>query len=148
MSDLQPAKQPDKIDETAGGVVISDKNVLVLFLPSRQEYRLPKGHIEYGETPVEAALREVAEESSYLDLQVLADLGTHTVKFNRMGKQVVRSEHYFLMNLKNENHRGKGLAKFEPRWLSWDEALDKLTFQAEKQWLLRAGPFLKTSQGS
>jgi 8-oxo-dGTP pyrophosphatase MutT (NUDIX family) len=135
----------NKIDETAGGVVIFGNNVLILFLPVRQEYRLPKGHIEYGETPAEAALREVAEESSYLDLRIKADLGTHTVEFNRNGKHVLRSEHYFLMTLENDTHRGSGLVKFEPRWLAWDEALTKLTFEAERQWVRRAKPFLDVS---
>jgi len=131
-----------KLDEIAGGVVLSGQNILILFIPVRKEYRLPKGHIEYGETPAEAALREVSEESSYLDLHILADLGTHKVEFNRNGRHVVNSEHYFLMNLDNETHRGSGLAKFEPRWMSWDEALEKLTFEGEKQWVRRAKPFI------
>jgi 8-oxo-dGTP pyrophosphatase MutT (NUDIX family) len=130
-----------KLDETAGGVVVNGQSFLILFLPARQEYRLPKGHIEYGETAAEAALREVSEESGYLDLRIVADLGTHTVKFDRLGKRGVRSEHYFFMSLENEAHRGSGLARFEPRWLSWDEALAQLTFEAEKQWLRRVKPF-------
>jgi 8-oxo-dGTP pyrophosphatase MutT (NUDIX family) len=147
LSATAPTQWPEKKDETAGGVVISGQNVLILFLPTRREYRLPKGHIEYGETAAEAALREVREESSYLDVHIETDLGTHTAEFDRNGKHVVRSEHYFLMTLENETHRGSGLAKFEPRWLAWDEALASLTYESEKQWLRRAGPFLKFNPG-
>ena len=31
---------------------------MLLFVPKRSEYRLPKGHIEKGETPAATALRE------------------------------------------------------------------------------------------
>jgi 8-oxo-dGTP pyrophosphatase MutT (NUDIX family) len=136
-----------KPNEAAGGVVISGPNVLVLFIATRQEYRLPKGHIDEGETPAETALREVGEESGYLDLRILANLGTHTVEFDYNGKHVLRTEHYFLMNLEKEIRRGPGEPKFEPLWLPMDEALDNLTFEAEKQWLRRAIPFISSKQG-
>ena len=66
----------DKIDESsdivrhesAGGFLFhqtSEGNLLVA-LPKKKEggYRMPKGHIKNGETPNEAALREVIEELS------------------------------------------------------------------------------------
>jgi hypothetical protein len=102
-----------KLDEIAGGVVLSGQNVLSLFIPVRKEYRLPKGHIEYGESPAETVLREVSKNSGYLDLHILADLGKHTVEFNLNGKHVVNSEHYFLMNLDNETHRGSGMSHWQ-----------------------------------
>jgi len=59
----------------AGGVVIHEGQVLLLDRPGRGEVRLPKGHVEPGEEPAEAALREVREEAGYADLAILADLG-------------------------------------------------------------------------
>jgi ADP-ribose pyrophosphatase YjhB (NUDIX family) len=40
---------------------------MLLIRPSRDEVRLPKGHVEAGETLRAAALREVAEETGYDD---------------------------------------------------------------------------------
>ncbi|NIV37291.1 MAG: NUDIX domain-containing protein, partial [Anaerolineae bacterium] len=62
--------------QSAGGVVVTAADeVLVLVrakrlgLDDRPEIRLPKGHIEPGESPREAALREVCEESGLTHLE-------------------------------------------------------------------------------
>jgi len=124
----------------AGGVVFEDELVLVLRWPSRDEIRLPKGHVEAGETVREAAIREVSEESGYTRLEIEADLGSQRVAFDDEGRHVVRTERYFLMRLAGEVDRpsGSGEAKFDPVWLTWDEALDGLTFEAERNWVRRA----------
>ena len=123
----------------AGGVVVDDDRVLVLRRPSRSEMRLPKGHVDLGETAQGAALREVSEESGYVNLVLKADLGTQVVEFDYEGRHVVRTERYFLMALAG----GAGLPvngekQFEPVWLPWDEALAALTFELEREWVRRA----------
>jgi len=124
----------------AGGVVVEDERVLVLRWPSRDEIRLPKGHVEAGETVLEAAMREVSEESGYSRLEIEADLGSQRVEFDDEGRRVVRTERYFLMRLAGEAERpsDSGEAKFDPVWLTWDEALEVLTFEAERNWVRRA----------
>jgi 8-oxo-dGTP pyrophosphatase MutT (NUDIX family) len=124
----------------AGGVVVQDERVLVLRWPSRDEIRLPKGHVEAQETVPEAAIREVSEESGYTRLEIEADLGSQRVAFDDEGRHVVRTERYFLMRLTGEGDRpsGSGEAKFDPVWLTWDEALGVLTFEAERTWVRRA----------
>ena len=65
----------------AGGVVVRDNHMLLLDRPARGEVRLPKGHVEPGESPREAALRETREEAGYADLDIVADLGTQMSHF-------------------------------------------------------------------
>jgi 8-oxo-dGTP pyrophosphatase MutT (NUDIX family) len=134
----------------AGGVVVHDGRVLVLRRPRPPsipptggeeggEVRLPKGHVEPGESAQEAALRETHEESGYADLVVRADLGAQLVQFNRDGQRVVRIERYFLMSLVGQTSQPiGGEPEFEPVWLSWDEALAALTFEPEREWVRRA----------
>lgn len=123
----------------AGGVVVCNGRVLVLRRPSRDEVRLPKGHVEPDEDAQETALREVCEESGYDGLIVQADLGGQLVEFDHAGKRVVRTERYFLMALANPDAGPSyGEAQFEPEWLVWDEALAELTFEAEREWVRRA----------
>jgi len=124
----------------AGGVVVSGDRVLALRRPSRGEVRLPKGHVELGEDVQAAALRETREESGYADLVLKADLGTQVVEFDYEGRHVVRTERYFLMALA-ESPRGSptdGEEQFKTVWLTWDEALAALTFEAEREWVRRA----------
>lgn len=127
----------------AGGVVVHDGRVLVLRRPGRGEVRLPKGHVEPGESAQEAALRETREESGYADLAIQADLGVQWVEFNRDGQRVVRTERYFLMSLVGQVEQPVlHESQFEPVWLSWDEALAALTFEAEREWVRRARSLL------
>jgi 8-oxo-dGTP pyrophosphatase MutT (NUDIX family) len=126
--------------QAAGGVVVRGERVLVLRRPSRNEVRLPKGHIEPGESRRETALREVTEESGYAELQIAADLGHQQVEFDYQGQHVVRDEYYFAMQLEG-THQGAREAKelqFEPVWLRWQEALEALTYEVEREWVERA----------
>lgn len=126
----------------AGGVVIHDGKALLLDRPGRGEVRLPKGHVEPGEEPAQAALREVREEAGYVDLTVLADLGTQRVQFFNPyeGEEISRDEHYFLMALEDHRQAPKDAhdQQFHPIWMPLDEAADRLTFESEREFLRRA----------
>ncbi|HAJ35291.1 MAG TPA: hypothetical protein DCL15_06315 [Chloroflexi bacterium] len=125
----------------AGGVVIDAGRMLVLDRPLRREVRLPKGHIDPGETAAQAALRETTEESGYADLEILEDLGSQVVKFNFQGDDFIRTERYFLMRLASPRviaRNRKDEAQFIPLWLPLMEAVQRLTFEAEQQFARRA----------
>lgn len=124
----------------AGGVIVHDQVVLVLRWPEKDEVRLPKGHVEPGETVQEAALREASEESGYTDLEIGADLGTQHVAFEDEGRRVARTERYFLMGLGGgaDRRAENDESRFDPVWLTWDQALDALTFEQEREWVRRA----------
>ena len=107
--------------------------------------RLPKGHIESSEGARAAALRETREESGYAKLVIVGDLGAQTVEFNHKGRHVVRAERYFLMLLEPSGSQpSRGEKQFEPVWLPWEQALSRLTFEAEKEWVRRAWSLWET----
>ena len=121
---------------SAGGVVMDGGRMLVLDRPARGEVRLPKGHIDPGESAEEAALRETTEESGYADLEIVDDLGQRTVEFDYSGKHVVRTERYFLMRLRSDYtipRDVKDTEQFTALWVEPEEAIDLLTYAAEQQ---------------
>jgi 8-oxo-dGTP pyrophosphatase MutT (NUDIX family) len=126
----------------AGGVLINEKGdqLLLLIRPARDEVRLPKGHIESEETVEEAAVREVQEETGYADIKVLDYLGRQQVVFTLRGKAVQRTEHYYLMQIRSNRKLTRSTTdeQFFPIWVTWEEAAQHLTFEAEREWLRRA----------
>lgn len=57
-----------------------DGRCLVLRRSDREEWVFPKGHIEEGEQPEDAAIREVLEETG-LQIQIVASIGLTRYKF-------------------------------------------------------------------
>jgi len=134
--------------DAAGRVLLLQRDVMRDGQPVH-EVRLPKGHIEEGETPEEAALREVCEESGYCHLQIVADLGESHVAFDLKKKHVERDERYFLMRLTKDMQQApqptsehSEEALFTTFWAPLDEAEQLLTFESEKLFVRRARAWL------
>ncbi len=129
--------------QAAGGVIVRDNQMLLLDRPTLGEVRLPKGHIEPGESPREAALRETREEAGYADLDIVADLGTQTSHFVNLRKdcEVTREEIYFLMRLQSDAQASRDEhdeAQFHVTWVPLDQAPARLTFETEREFARRA----------
>lgn len=133
--------------QSAGGVVVDPSDRVLLIertVDGVHEVRLPKGHIEPDELPAHAAVREVCEETGYCDVAIRADLGWHTVHFERSGVIVVRRERYYLMDLTSDRQQAPQFvsereALFRTLWVAgFAEAERRLTYQAEKDVLRRA----------
>ena len=129
----------------AGGVVIRENGRMLLLLEvaGRKELRLPKGHIEDGETVEQAAVREVQEETGYADVEIVDDLGsiTHTFYNYRKDASITRTESYFLMRLNSEQpYNGPQYEheRFKRRWVRTDDADRLLTYESEREFARRA----------
>lgn len=125
----------------AGGIIIHQGQMLLLDRPSREEIRLPKGHVEAGESDVDAALRETAEETGLAQLAVVADLGRTVVEFDYHDDHYRRTEHYFLMDKTGDETQPrspKDAADFHPFWTRLDDAAQLLTYPAEQAAARRA----------
>ena len=87
------------------------------------------------------ALREIAEESGYCDLEILADLGRHVVEFDYAGAHYVRDEHYFLVTLVSDMQiprNKKDAGQFQVIWVPTDQAEQQLTYAAEQEVVRKA----------
>ena len=88
---------------SAGGIAIRIENGIAYAAcigrrnrAGRLEWCLPKGHIERGETPERAAVREVAEETG-IDAEIIQPLGTIDYWFTGDDRRVHKVVHHFLL---------------------------------------------------
>lgn len=146
------ADRPTRIYQAAGGIIVHEGQALLLRRLSRNEVRLPKGHVEPGEEVCEAALREVREETGYASLRIVHDLGAQLVEFDnpRDGYHYLRLEHYFIMALDDEEpfDRPPQDAQFSPWWAPLTEAALLLTFESEREVARRALAWMTDLNGS
>lgn len=87
-------------EQSAGGVVHREIDGALHVLLIRDPYRnwgLPKGHVEAGEAPADAALREVREETGLRELELGVDLGTIDWYFRAGGDVIHKYCRFYLM---------------------------------------------------
>ena len=64
--------------ECAGGIVINDKQEVVIVNQNHDSYSLPKGHVDQGENYLETAKREIYEETGIESMEYVKDLGSYS----------------------------------------------------------------------
>jgi 8-oxo-dGTP pyrophosphatase MutT (NUDIX family) len=126
-----------KKTESAGGVVLNKKGEVLIVNQHGNSWSLPKGHVEQGEEILEAAKREIYEESGIKYLKLKKGLGCYTRY--RIGLNTVedRSElkeiHMFLFNTQEMELNPVDVHNPEARWVLPEEVCTYLTHEKDKQ---------------
>jgi 8-oxo-dGTP pyrophosphatase MutT (NUDIX family) len=107
---------------TASGLVVQDGKVLLIFHPFIQSWFQPGGHIDEGETPIQAAIREVFEETGYLceidaDTHEPLDIDFHEIPDNPKKGEGPHLHIDLLYKLKVLRHE-KSMEDIECRWFA------------------------------
>jgi 8-oxo-dGTP diphosphatase len=117
----------------AGGVVVRDGLVALVHRPRYDDWTLPKGKLDNGESFEEAALREVDEETG-LHARLVRELPS--VNYEVRGRpKVVR---YWLMEVESDEGFVANDEVDEVRWLEPAEALALLTYDRDRGVLVAA----------
>src|SRR5258708_40378478 len=122
----------------AGGIVLRQAAtpvVAVVRLRKRNEWVLPKGKLDLGETPRAAAEREVNEETGH-DVSVHEFLGT-LVYESRGGSKVV---HFWRMEAGRDPVRKTMRDVKAVEWLPLADAVERLSRGYERAFLQQVGP--------
>ena len=68
---------------SAGGIILNN-NKIALVMQTNSTWSFPKGKIEKDESRLQAAIREIKEETGLTDIHLIKEIGTYTRP--RMGK--------------------------------------------------------------
>ncbi len=114
--------------------------IAVVRLRKRNEWVLPKGKLDDGETPRDAAEREVNEETGH-DVIVHEFLGTLVYESGGRSKVV----HYWRMQADGDQVYELMTDIREVDWLPLDAAVDRLSRSYERAFLENVGPIALSS---
>jgi len=132
-------KIPTLQQVSAGGVVLrkgaQGYQVALISVGPERRWQLPKGTLDNGETPLQAALREVREETG-LTARLLGELKTVEYYYHaRHQGQPVRYHkfvHFFLMEYVSGDMADHDHEVNEAVWMSLEEAVRLLAFESER----------------
>lgn len=104
-------------------------------------WSLPKGHVEAGETPEMAAVREVKEETG-LDSEIVRELGVIDFWFQQDKVSIHKTVHHFLLYTAGGPLIAQEGEVDEIAWVALDQVGQRLTHQDERKLVQRARAFL------
>ena len=144
-SGRRPSKSQAR-EFSAGGVVVRGDQVVTI-VPTRRAadgsrvLALPKGHVDPGESTIEAAKREVREETGIV-AEVVCELGESRYWYRREGRTVGKTVAFFLFNHVDGDTADHDDEVEEVRWMSLEEAKQALSHDAEREMVALALAYL------
>lgn len=117
----------------AGGIVVRDGTVLMVHRPRYDDWSLPKGKLDDGESPLEAALREVHEETGWT-CKAVQYLGAFGYEVDGTPKVVLYWSMEPVFGGRIEDTREVSAI----RWVPVEEAMSLLTYPLERELVGRA----------
>ena len=141
-------------ETSAGGVVFrlaqnesgASEPVFLLIRDSYSNWGFPKGHLERGEMPEAAALREVSEETGLGGLTLRGPIETIDWYFRFRGRRVHKICYFYLMETEQAEtspQREEGITAC--RWSPFAEAQDVISYANAREVLRRANEMVIAS---
>ena len=133
-----------RVEETSAGGFVLDrrgrqpKAALIARRDRRGRliWSLPKGHIEAGETPEDAAVREVFEETG-IHGSIVASLGTIDFWFMAENQRIHKTVHHYLLDAEDLVLSDADAEVAEVAWVPLDEVAGRLRYADERRLLDR-----------
>lgn len=128
-----------RYQNSAGGVVLNPEGKMILVLQRNGVWSFPKGKIEEGESRIDAAKREITEETGVTDLTPVETLGSYTrYSIDSAGmedKRQLKRITIVLFTTKEAQLFPADARIREARWVTPAEAMDMLGAPKDQEFL-------------
>ncbi len=143
------SKRRAELEVSAGGIVfrrLPDRSAQYLLIrDSYHNWGFPKGHLEDGETPADAACRETAEETGLDDLKLQGPIRVIDWHFRFRGRHIHKYCHFFLFESAESDavpQHDEGITACA--WHPFEAALETLSYDNARGVLKRASEMVRT----
>jgi ADP-ribose pyrophosphatase YjhB (NUDIX family) len=136
-----------KAVHVAGGVVLNRKGQVLVVNQRGRSWSLPKGHIEKGESVLNAARREIYEESGVKKLKFVRLLGSYErsrmgvkegeIPSQRDGGAKTKKLTLFLFETDHEDLKPIDPDNPEARWVDRHHVADLLTHPKDREFFIQ-----------
>jgi 8-oxo-dGTP pyrophosphatase MutT (NUDIX family) len=138
-----------RYERSSGAVIFStDKNSGAEFLllhHTSGHWDFPKGNIEIGEDEMQAARREILEETGIRDVNFLEGFRKKIEYRYKRGEKLIHKEVIFYLLRTNTRKIILSNEHIAYVWNKYDSAIKKLTYKNTKNVLTEAKKFLETN---
>ena len=112
-----------KVREACRGIVIENDKILLTYEVNTDQWFIPGGGVEEGESNECCCVRELAEETGYV-----VATNNHYLTINEYYEDWLFISHYYVCERIDETTRAlterEAMVGLEPRWICLNEALD------------------------
>jgi 8-oxo-dGTP pyrophosphatase MutT (NUDIX family) len=132
-------KRISEHSHSAGGVVINSSGRVLCVSQRGTSWSLPKGHIHPNEDPIQAAVREIAEESGLTHLIFIRFLGTYQrYRIGPKGDDLseLKTLHMFLFKTEKTELCPIDPDNPEAKWVEIVKVGELLTHQKDREFFL------------
>lgn len=129
-----------RVEETSAGGFVLDRRArppkaALIARHDRQGqlvWSLPKGHLEDGETPEDAAVREIFEETG-IHGSIVASLGTIDFWFMADDRRIHKTVHHYVLEAHDSVLSDADAEVAEVAWVPLDEVAARLRYPDERR---------------
>ena len=139
------------IDERSSGAVIFsnnkelNKSEFLLLHYASGHWDFPKGNIEDGEDEVQAAYREIFEETGIQKVHFVEGFRKKIQYYHRRGDILIQKEVIFYLAITNTKEITLSNEHIGYAWKDYMEAMNQLTYKSAQDLLKEVKMFLETN---
>lgn len=130
-----------KRTESAGGIVINKRGLVLVVSQHGTSWSLPKGHIERDEDRLAAARREIHEEAGITQLELVEEMGSYErYRLSATGGEdpsELKTIHMFLFKTEQEALSPIDPENPEALWIERKKVARLLTHPKDREFYLR-----------
>jgi ADP-ribose pyrophosphatase YjhB (NUDIX family) len=122
---------------SAGLVIIQDNKILLCHPTGNKwwgTYSIPKGHVEEGEDPIEAAIRETFEETGVIIEPNDIEYKQYVINYKDVDQVIYKKVYYFIVHSKDIVVDKSQIQKEEVDWVGF---VDKKEAEKRIFWKLK-----------